>query len=105
MRAHTICLKIGDRVRVKSFDEIRTTLDLKGKNRGLRFQTEIIKFCGKGVFTVSEIMQNSISEYTDKIKKVNNSVLLEETFCDGRFHLRCGRKCPHIWREIWLRKV
>ena len=100
-----IGLKVGDKVRVKSFDEIKATLDTKGRNRGLGFQTEMIKFCGKGVFTVSDVMNNAISEYTDEIKKVKSSVLLKETFCDGRFHRRCGRKCPHIWREIWLKKV
>lgn len=97
-------LKAGDRVIVKSFDEIKATLDSKGRNRGLGFQTEMIKFCGC-TFTVSDIMHTAISEYADKVKKVNNSVLLDNTYCNGSFHLRCSRKCPHIWREIWLTRI
>lgn len=97
-------LKVGDKVRVKSFDEIKATLDSKGRNRGLGFQTEMIKYCGC-VFTVSDVMSKAISEYTDDVKIVNNSVLLDDTYCNGSFHLRCARRCPHIWRDIWLTRA
>jgi hypothetical protein len=96
-------LKVGDRVRVRSFEEIKRTLDVYGRNRGLGFSAEMRKYCGQ-TLTVSYIMRNVISEYTGELKQASNTVLLDGSICDGEYHSRCQRQCPHMWREIWLER-
>jgi len=97
-------LKVGDMVEVKTLDEIKTTLSRFGKNRGLGFQKEMVKFCG-GRYRVSKIVKNAISEEDGTYRAVKNSVILEGVNCDGSYHKRCERSCPHIWREIWLKRL
>ena len=97
-------LMVGDVVEVKSLDEIKDTLSRFGKNRGLGFQKEMVKYCGKR-YRVSNIVKYAISEEDGKYREVKNSVILEGVNCDGSYHKRCERSCPQIWREIWLKKV
>lgn len=100
-----LALQPGDRVRVKSRDEILAALDSKEKNRGLRFYGCMLKYCG-GEYTVRQRVESLVDEITDKeIKGITNTVLLEDVTCDGISYRGCPRECYWLWREAWLARV
>jgi hypothetical protein len=97
-------LQPGDWVEVKSIDEIRATLDDKGRNRGLSFDPEMALHCGRR-YRVASPLRKIIAEETGKMVQLGNTVLLEGITCQGI----CARNCPRAnylyWREIWLKRV
>ena len=98
-------LQPGELVEVKSLKEIRETLDRKGCNRGLRFDKELKGSCGR-TFRVRSRLDRMIMEKTGVMRKVNNSVILEDSICPCSFAVGgCPRKEFVFWREIWLRRV
>lgn len=98
-------LQPGELVEVKTLKEIFATLDENNKLRGLAFNPEMEKFCGKR-FRVYKRLDRIILETTGEMKKVRTpTVLLEGVFCDGRAHGGCDRSCFCFWREAWLRRV
>ena len=60
-------LRPGDLVRVKSYAEILATLDVRLSNRGLRFDAELVPFCGK-VFRVSTCVERFVDEKTGQMR-------------------------------------
>ena len=99
-------LKVGEKVRVRSLDEIRETLDASGCNRGLWFDPgEMAGFCEKELI-VSRVLNRLIDEKTGKLRELNNPcVVLSEVECSGVFRRFCSRGMLHFWREIWLERV
>ncbi len=97
-------LQPGELVEVKSKDEILATLDLMGRNRGLYFTPEMVKYCGNE-FRVLKQLDKMVNEKTGELRKISSTVLLEGSRCDGKAHGGCQRLCYCLWREIWLRKV
>ena len=96
-------LRTGDRVIVRPFREILSTLDAQGALDGLPFLPEMLKFCGH-VFTVRRRVDKLIQEGTgSSMRRIRNVVLLEETVCDGRSHGDCQRACFPLWKTAWLR--
>jgi hypothetical protein len=96
-------LRPGELVRVKTLQEIRATLDGKGKNRGLVFTPEMIKHCGKE-YRVFKRLDLMFDEYHKSQRRVRDTVLLENVFCTCA-GLGCDRSCFLYWREVWLRRV
>jgi hypothetical protein len=96
-------LEIGDKVRVKSFQEIVKTLDAKGCNRGLWFdEEEMLRFCGREL-TVTRRINRLIHEGTGELLEMRvPAVVLNETQCSGLSRRFCGRGMLHFWREVWL---
>lgn len=96
----------GEWVRVKPREEIIRTLDAQGKNRGLAFTVEMVRFCG-GRHRVLRRVERMIYEPTRKLINLENTVILEDVVCDGCHSLRAG--CPRenylLWREIWLERA
>lgn len=98
-------LKPGDLIEVRSAKEIFSTLDAKGKLRGLTFTPEMMKFCGRR-FRIYKKLDKIILEATGELRKIRSpTVLLEDVFCDGKAHGGCDRSCFCFWREEWLRRV
>lgn len=99
-------LAVGDKARVKSFDEIVKTLDANGCNRGLWFdQKEMRPFCGQ-VLTVSRNITRIMDEGTGELLNLKvPSVVLNETQCSGLSRRFCGRGMLHFWREVWLERA
>jgi hypothetical protein len=98
-------LKPGEWVEVKSQKEIFATLDRKGKLKGLAFNREMTKFCGKR-FRVYKRLEKMILESTGELRRIRTpTVMLEGVFCDGEAHNKCDRSCFCFWREAWLRRV
>ena len=101
----TPVLKVGEWVEVRSAKEIFSTLDAHGKLRGLAFNPEMVKFCGKR-FRVYKRLERIILESKGELRKVRTpTVMLEGVFCDGSSHGGCDRSCFCFWREPWLKRV
>jgi hypothetical protein len=100
----TLNLQPGELVEVKDKREILATLDYMGRNRGLHFTPEMVKYCGKR-FRVLKRLDKMLNEKTGEMREISNTVLLEGSMCDGKAHGGCQRLCYCLWREIWLRRV
>jgi hypothetical protein len=95
----------GEWVEVKTAKEIFSTLDQRAKLRGLGFNPEMEKFCGKR-FQVYKRVDKIVMESTGELRKIKMpTVLLKEVFCDGKAHGGCDRSCFCYWREAWLRRA
>ncbi len=99
-------LEPGELVEVKSIQEIVTTLNNKGRNRGLHFSADQRPFCG-GRYRVRSRADRFIAEGTGEMKHFRNTVMLEDVLCDSACFAfgGCYRSDLLYWREIWLRRV
>jgi len=100
----TLNLQPGELVEVRSKQEIIATLDYRGRNRGLEFTPEMLKYCG-GRYRVFMRLERMINENTGMMREIANTVILEGVTCDGSAHGGCQRTCFCFWREIWLKRV
>jgi len=101
-------LQPGEMVRVKSFDAIRDTLDIKCQNRGLSWDAELVPYCG-GEFRVRARVKQVIDERTGKMLQLKSEPLvLEGAFCQAQYSEHryfCPRGIFSLWSEIWLERV
>jgi hypothetical protein len=106
--SHTLGLQPGERVQVRSREEIAATLDVNSKNRGLWFDIEMIPFCG-GTFTVLRRVERIINERTGRMMRLpGDCIILDGVSCSGELsagRLFCPRSIYPYWREIWLKRV
>lgn len=96
-------LQPGDVVEVKSEAEIRATLDANGKHKGMGFMPEMYRYCGQRRVVFKRV-ERILMETTGELRRVRNTVLLQDTLCDG-WNGACDRACFYFWREAWLRRV
>jgi len=100
-------LAAGDLVEVRSVDEIRATLDERGKHDGLKFMQPMWQYCGRR-FRVLKQVRRILDEHDHEMRKVRNTVVLDGAICHGqgiRGREGCDRSCFFFWKEAWLRKV
>jgi hypothetical protein len=101
-------LQPGEMVRVKSFDAIRDTLDIKCQNRGLSWDAELVPYCG-GEFRVRARVKQVIDERTGKMLQLKSEPLvLEGAFCQAQYSEHryfCPRSIFSFWSEIWLERI
>jgi len=98
-------LKAGDLVRVRSRDEIETTLDDQKELKGCTFTSEMWAYCGT-TQRVLKPMERFLDERDYRIKRCKGIVLLEGVICQGTvFPKGCDRACFFFWREEWLEKL
>lgn len=101
----TLDLQPGEMVRVKTRDEILSTLDVNNKNRGLQFDAEMLRYCGQ-VGRVRDRIDRIIDEHTGRMIDIaSDCVTLEGMVCAADYHRLCTRGIYHYWREIWLERV
>jgi hypothetical protein len=96
-------LEPGDLVEVKSLEEIRATLDERGKNRGLLFTDDMKGYVGRQ-FRVFKRVESIFLEESKQRRTLKNTVLLEAVYCPG-ITFRCDRSCFLFWKEVWLRRA
>ena len=98
-------LTAGDRVRVRSREQINSTLDPFKELKGCAFLPDMYQYCGTEQ-RVLKSMSRFIDERDYKLKKVHGVILLENVICNGTptFGI-CDRCCFLFWREEWLEKV
>jgi hypothetical protein len=101
-------LQPGEYAEVRSVKEIAATLNERNRNRGMIFDKEAVRYCGQR-FRVLDRVRRIVNETTGKmIELPNPSVILEGTYCTGRYserRLLCPRRIVPYWREAWLRRV
>src|SRR5262245_24727167 len=104
----TLGLMEGDLVQVKSHEEILRTINTENRNRGLRFDPEMVRYCG-GTYRVRNRVERLIDEKTGRLVTLSNDcIILDGVICPARLsagRLFCPRAIFPYWREIWLRKV
>ncbi len=106
--AVTLNLQPGEVVRVKSFDAILGTIDEDYKNRGMKWDAEMVPYCG-GVYKIRSRIKQIIDEKTGKMLHLaSEPVTLEGVICQAKYSA-CRYFCPRsifpYWREIWLERV
>lgn len=101
----SMTLQAGDIVRVRSWQEIESTLDPFKELKGCAFLAEMQQYCDT-TQRVLQVMERFLDERDYKVKKVRGLVLLEQVICHGTpVFGRCDRCCHLFWREEWLEKV
>ena len=101
-------LAVGDWVRVKSEEEIRRTLDERGRYRGLWFDREMRSYCG-GIYRVKARIERIIDERTGRMIGIKTDCfVLEGVVCSGDCspsRWLCPREITPYWREAWLSRA
>jgi len=98
-------LQPGEIVEIKSREEIFATLDEDDKTQGLRFDGEMLKYCGRRARVLRRI-EKIIDEKTGRMLTIKRDcVILEGVICAGEYHRSCPRAIYPYWREAWLRRV
>jgi hypothetical protein len=98
-------LQPGEIVEIKSREEIFATLDENDKTQGLRFDSEMLKYCGRRARVLRRI-EKIIDEKTGRMLSIKRDcVILEGVICTGDYHRSCPRAIYPYWREAWLRRV
>jgi hypothetical protein len=98
-------LQPGELVEVKSKEEILATLNAEGRNRGLLFDSEMLKYCGQRARVLRRV-ERILDERTGRMLTLpRDCIILEGVACQSDYHRFCPRAIYHYWREIWLRRV
>jgi hypothetical protein len=98
-------LQPGELVRIKSKDEIMRTLNADLLNRGMGFDAEMSRFCGRTA-RVARRVDHIIDEKTGRMLHMRNPcIVLEGVVCEGAYTVNCPRSITAYWREIWLERV
>ena len=92
----------GNRVRVLSRQQVAETLDVQGRNRGLWFDRDMIKYCG-GRYTVARRVERIIDDASGKMLEMKTPcIVLEGADASGEFLHFCPQQERIFWREGWL---
>ena len=102
-------LRNGERVRVKSVEMIRATLNGDGLCEGLGFMPIQAAFCG-GEYSVRKRIDRFFDERTRRMLRTRNIVILDGVYCEptldgGDDYAGCHRTCFLFWKEAWLERV
>jgi hypothetical protein len=96
-------IRRGDVVRVKSREEILSTLDSDGSLAALPFMPEMLKFCEQELTVFSRAHKTCDTvERLGAVRELENTVHLVGARCDGSAHGGCQAGCLLFWREEWL---
>ncbi len=94
----------GQLVRVRSWPEIRRTLDARQKLRGLHFADAMRAWCGRTTRILDRVDRYRVEE-TGRFVTLRDTWLLEDAWCDGSPFHDCPRRCLWLWRGAWLEPV
>jgi hypothetical protein len=98
-------LQPGELVRIKPKPEILKTLNGDLLNRGLGFDVEMTRFCGRTA-RVERRVEKIIDEKTGQMLHMRNPcIVLEGVVCEGAYSVNCPRSIYAYWRELWLERV
>jgi hypothetical protein len=98
-------LEAGDMVKVKSWKEIKGTLDRWNELKGCSFMEEMLPYCGTRQRVFKKV-RRFLDERDYRIKKCKGMVILDGVFCRGTIDFgSCDRTCFFFWREEWLEKI
>jgi hypothetical protein len=98
-------LEPGELVRVKSKEAIVQTLDVQNRNRGMSFDAEMLKYCGRQARVLRRVEQIIDERSGTMMRFKNPCIILEDVICTSDYHRLCPRGIYPYWREIWLERV
>jgi hypothetical protein len=98
-------LRPGEIVEVKDENEIFLTLDEHGAYEGLAFTLEMRKYCGKRFKVLRRVNKLLVESIPGGLRSIKDAVILEGVVCSGEIHGGCGKACPLLWKEAWLKRV
>ncbi len=92
----------GSWVRVRDLGTLESTLDARGKLRGLEL-VEVQRETAGDVFQVERHVRR-LRDDKGRFRAVHGTVLLAGVDCGGRHDqpTGCGRHCPLMYRDEWL---
>jgi hypothetical protein len=101
-------LQAGELVRVRPHVEILQTVTTDNLNRGLKWDAELVPYCG-GTYRVLRRVNQLIDEKNGKMLRMKTAgIVLDNVTCQARYS-QCRMFCPRAmypyWREIWLERV
>jgi hypothetical protein len=98
-------LQPGELVRIKPKAEIMLTLSKDLRNRGLGFEAEMARHCGREARVIRRV-DRCIEETSGRLLQMKNPcIVLEDIVCEGAYNANCPRSIYAFWREIWLDRV
>jgi len=98
-------LQTGERVRVRRKEEIVATLDVNNANRGMKFDGEMLPYCGQEARVLRRV-ERIIDEKSGRMLHFKNPcIVLDDVTCTAAYHRQCPRGIFSYWREIWLERV
>jgi hypothetical protein len=98
-------LQPGEMVRIKTKEQIEATLNKDRLNRGMGFEEEMARHCGRTARVRARVTQ-CLDEGTGRLLTMKNPcIVLEDVVCIGANHASCPRQFIPFWREIWLERV
>jgi hypothetical protein len=101
-KAITSRLRAGDRVQV---EEIQNTLDADGRLDELPFTPEMLPYCGRKMRVGKRVHKTCDLAIGIGARKMENTVHLENSRCDGSAHDGCETACLIFWKEAWLKRA
>ncbi|MHB8878264.1 MAG: hypothetical protein ACYC8T_31600 [Myxococcaceae bacterium] len=102
-------LRPGERIRVRSREEIRATLDSDGRFQGLAYVPAMDRYCQR-TFVVRKRIGFFFDERTRRLLKPKDVVILDGSFCEPALSSHvdyggCDRSCFLFWKEAWLERL
>lgn len=98
-------LQPGEWVRIRSKAEILATLNADLLNRGMGFDAEMSRFCGRTA-RVQRRVSRVVDERTGRMLTMRYPcIVLDDIVCEGAFTVSCPRAFVAFWREIWLERI
>jgi hypothetical protein len=96
---------VGDTVVVRSFEQIKKTLNRWNQLKGCSFMEEMRPYCGTRQRVFKQV-NRFLDERDYLLKKCSGIVLLENVICEGTKDFGpCDRSCFYFWRSEWLQKI
>lgn len=101
----TLNLKAGEWIQVRSREEILATLDERGCLDGTPFMPEMLSCCNQKFRVVKRADKTCDPAHEPwSIRRVKDSVHLDNVRCDGQQHGGCQAGCLIFWKEAWLKR-
>lgn len=98
-------LREGDSVFVRSREEIAATLNIDGRNRGLWFDRDMLKHCGRQ-HHVHRVVERIIDDATGRMLTMKTPCLvIDSVTASGEFMRFCPQHDYPFWREAWLHRA
>lgn len=94
---------VGDLVEIRTWPEIKATLDERGAYEGLPFMPEMSAQCGQRARVFRCMHRLFDYRKSRKMRHMDGAVLLIGSLCDGSSHGGCEAGCHTIWKSAWLR--
>jgi hypothetical protein len=98
-------VRAGEWVRVRSREEILSTLDARGQLDGLPFMPEMFRFCGTRMRVFRRAHKTCDPPNGMGGRRMIAAVHLEGARCDGQAHGGCQANCLLFWKDAWLEAV